>query len=149
MHELKISESEHQVLIPEPEATKTSEIDVDFTGQISPIEEEKPVSDSQPEIVEENAHQPEEYNPVLDQSEAEISQISQITEADIEEKFREMIPEFMEKVKDSLLRKSTVQSESSQKPKIVHNHITCDECGQRNIEGVRYKCAVCADFDLC
>ena len=60
-----------------------------------------------------------------------------------------MIPEFMEKVKDSLLKKSTVQNENSQKAKIVHNHVTCDECGQRNIEGVRYKCAVCADFDLC
>lgn len=59
------------------------------------------------------------------------------------------MPEFMEKVKDSLLRKSTVQSEASQKPRTVHNHITCDECGQTNMEGVRYKCAVCADFDLC
>ena len=85
----------------------------------------------------------------MDQSEAEISQVSQITEAEIEEKFREMIPEFMEKVKKSLLNKSTVKSESSQKPKIVHNHITCDECGKKNIEGVRYKCSVCADFDLC
>jgi hypothetical protein len=60
-----------------------------------------------------------------------------------------MIPEFMEKVKKSLLNNSTVKSESSQKPKIVHNHITCDECGKKNIEGIRYKCAVCADFDLC
>ena len=46
------------------------------------------------------------------------------------------MPEFMEKVKDSLLRKSTVQSEASQKHIIVHNHITCDECGKKNIEGV-------------
>lgn len=55
----------------------------------------------------------------------------------------------MEKVKDSLLRQSTVRSEACQKPKIVHNNIICDECGKKNIEGVRYKCAVCADFDLC
>ncbi len=33
--------------------------------------------------------------------------------------------------------------------KIVHKHVTCDNCGKKNIEGVRYKCAVCADFDLC
>jgi hypothetical protein len=149
MEELDINKIEDEVLISKPEAPKTSEIDLHLTGQINPIEEEKSVSDCQPEIIEEKTLQTEEYNPVFDQSEVEISQISQITEAEIEEKFREMIPEFMDKVKDSLLRKSTVQSESSQKPKIVHNHITCDECGQRNIEGVRYKCAVCADFDLC
>jgi hypothetical protein len=33
--------------------------------------------------------------------------------------------------------------------KLVHKHVTCDNCGKKNIEGVRYKCAVCADFDLC
>ena len=110
MEELKINQIEDLVLIPKPEGPKNSEIDVDFTGQISPIEEERSVSDCQPEIIEEKTLQTEEYNPVFDQSEAVISQISQITEAEIEEKFREMIPEFMEKVKDSLLRKSTVQS---------------------------------------
>jgi hypothetical protein len=110
MEELDINKIEDEVLISKPEAPKTSEIDLHLTGQINPIEEEKSVSDCQPEIIEEKTLQTEEYNPVFDQSEVEISQISQITEAEIEEKFREMIPEFMEKVKDSLLRKSTVQS---------------------------------------
>lgn len=35
-------------------------------------------------------------------------------------------------------------------PKIeTHKGITCDGCKKHNIEGIRYKCAVCADFDYC
>ena len=30
-----------------------------------------------------------------------------------------------------------------------HKGITCDGCGWQDIEGIRYKCAVCADFDFC
>jgi next-to-BRCA1 protein 1 len=32
---------------------------------------------------------------------------------------------------------------------IIHSSVTCDVCQKKNIEGVRYKCAVCADFDVC
>lgn len=34
-------------------------------------------------------------------------------------------------------------------PKPVHIHVQCDLCGKRNIEGSRFKCAVCHDYDLC
>ena len=36
---------------------------------------------------------------------------------------------------------------SGDKP--VHKNIICDACNRRNIQGVRYKCAECRDFDLC
>ena len=36
-----------------------------------------------------------------------------------------------------------------EEPKVVHRHIICDECGWKDIEGVRYKCSVLADYDLC
>ena len=33
--------------------------------------------------------------------------------------------------------------------KVVHSGVTCDSCNTRNIEGVRYKCSVCSNFDFC
>ena len=31
----------------------------------------------------------------------------------------------------------------------IHVGINCDDCGMKPIQGVRYKCTVCPDFDLC
>lgn len=31
----------------------------------------------------------------------------------------------------------------------VHDHVTCDGCGQYPLVGVRYKCTVCPNFDYC
>lgn len=31
----------------------------------------------------------------------------------------------------------------------IHPHVTCDGCGMAPIRGLRFKCAVCPDFDLC
>ena len=33
--------------------------------------------------------------------------------------------------------------------KLVHKNVKCDGCGAFPIEGIRYKCAVCRDFDYC
>lgn len=32
---------------------------------------------------------------------------------------------------------------------VVHAHVTCDECHTSPIVGIRYKCVVCPDFDVC
>lgn len=31
----------------------------------------------------------------------------------------------------------------------VHAGVTCDSCGVTPIQGIRYKCSVCADYDHC
>eukprot|EP00518_Triparma_eleuthera_P011236 CAMPEP_0182487300 /NCGR_PEP_ID=MMETSP1319-20130603/47833_1 /TAXON_ID=172717 /ORGANISM="Bolidomonas pacifica, Strain RCC208" /LENGTH=612 /DNA_ID=CAMNT_0024689417 /DNA_START=44 /DNA_END=1883 /DNA_ORIENTATION=- len=32
---------------------------------------------------------------------------------------------------------------------VVHDRVSCDSCGASPIQGVRYKCAVCSNYDLC
>lgn len=32
---------------------------------------------------------------------------------------------------------------------IYHEGVTCDPCGKNNFSGLRYKCLVCLDYDLC
>jgi len=38
---------------------------------------------------------------------------------------------------------------SEEDKRVIHKGYTCDGCGVNDIEGIRYKCAVCADFDFC
>jgi len=32
---------------------------------------------------------------------------------------------------------------------VVHAGVVCDGCGKKNFSGIRYKCSVCPDYDLC
>lgn len=32
---------------------------------------------------------------------------------------------------------------------VVHKGFNCDGCAKKDIEGIRYKCSVCEDFDFC
>ena len=49
--------------------------------------------------------------------------------------------------------KNEIKTESNEKnnlaEKLIHYGITCDGCGTFPIVGIRYKCAVCNDFDFC
>lgn len=47
------------------------------------------------------------------------------------------------------LPKSNSTKPASRSSNVVHTGITCDECGLSPIVGVRYKCTVRPDFDLC
>eukprot|EP00742_Colponemidia_sp_Colp-10_P000850 GILJ01000923.1.p1 GENE.GILJ01000923.1~~GILJ01000923.1.p1 ORF type:complete len:671 (-),score=100.90 GILJ01000923.1:153-2165(-) len=62
-----------------------------------------------------------------------------------------ILPSILAKVESSVM--SAVHAASFQPkaslPVSVHNNVTCDGCGMLPIVGIRYKCAVCADYDLC
>lgn len=86
-----------------------------------------------------------------------------------------MIPDIVSKIKseisEEILEKSKISTRSNQptiieepifykseqneqkketkNEKVIHNGVTCDSCQFRNIEGVRYKCSVCSNFDFC
>ena len=69
-----------------------------------------------------------------------------------------MLPGLITKIKTELQDEIMSQSKVSEKaestfeesrPTVTHQYINCDECSRKNITGIRYKCAICNDFDLC
>merc|ERR1712133_310244 len=41
------------------------------------------------------------------------------------------------------------QKKSTEEKNLIHHGVTCDSCEKTPIDGYRYKCVVCDDFDLC
>ena len=44
---------------------------------------------------------------------------------------------------------SIQEIENNMKNKIIHKNIICDGCGMNPLEGTRYQCKTCRDFDFC
>lgn len=42
-----------------------------------------------------------------------------------------------------------IGQKSTEQQSVVHNDIICDGCNVSPITGIRYKCSVCPDYDLC
>lgn len=71
------------------------------------------------------------------------------------------MPGLISKIKEEVMSESKiVESRIKEEPKVIeekkenssqviHAHVTCDECGTSPIVGIRYKCVVCPDFDVC
>jgi len=96
--------------------------------------------------------------PIEEVSEISIIQSQSKSEAEIldttiEGKIKELMPSIIQKVKNELSEESKLSSskisEVKYSEKVIHSRITCDGCQKHGIEGVRYKCAVCPDFDFC
>lgn len=49
----------------------------------------------------------------------------------------------------TVLMKDHLGSKAAEQSSIVHNGITCDGCELSPVQGIRYKCSVCPDYDLC
>ena len=65
-------------------------------------------------------------------------------EEEIKEEKKE---EIKEEKKEEKKEETPIEKKEEGKP--VHEGISCDGCGAKNIVGCRYKCAVCHNFDYC
>jgi hypothetical protein len=98
-------------------------------------------------------------------TEASINLLSDKKEAkqEIENPMKSILKEKMKELEDKLVEelynnlkneisKSNVQNIIELKDdmnKTIHKGIVCNKCGKKNIEGIRYKCAQCPNFNLC
>ena len=44
---------------------------------------------------------------------------------------------------------SNIYNEIIKNEQPIHNGIKCNACGKRNIKGIRYKCSICDNYNLC
>jgi len=51
-------------------------------------------------------------------------------------------------VPNSVPTPTTCEKQEEQQPNI-HRGVSCDGCGKSEFSGIRYKCSVCPDYDLC
>lgn len=92
-----------------------------------------------PEYQEERNHISFKSNLILPKQE-ELSE-----EEQIKQKIREMV-----QTKLKVLEQSIIEDISKEiNPIIIHKGINCSICGKKDIVGIRYKCAICPNFNLC
>lgn len=137
--------------------------EVAIEGDIDIVEEQKQEKIENLVKEEEKPEEIKQEEP-LELNESSISQIENLDES-IEMKVKNMMPNIIENVRSELLRESQLKStnskiletepsikEESKQPKeekMIHRYIICDGCGMDPVVGIRYKCAVRHDYDLC
>lgn len=101
-------------------------------------------------------------------NEASINLVGKKKEEEIENPINSILKEKMKELEDKLVEelynnlkneisKSKIENneqinievEENNIIKMVHTGIVCNKCGKKDIEGKRYKCAQCANFNLC
>jgi len=117
------------------------------------------------EVVEEKVEEPKQVEVV------QVENINSISNDDLSVLIQDAVNKEFEAIRNKVVAKITRRTEKAlkgkcekkpkeakpeegekkeeKKVKAVHNTVTCDGCNKHPIEGVRYKCAVCEDFDYC
>lgn len=71
----------------------------------------------------------------------------------INKQINEIVNANLSKIKEQLISETTKAVEkalgSQEKSKVVHSQVQCNACRVFPIVGLRYKCTVCYDYDLC
>lgn len=67
----------------------------------------------------------------------------------IRQELETAVPGIFDKLMNESDEKKPVEIEESKEAPVVHDGVQCDGCKVSPIVGVRYKCAVCKDFDYC
>jgi len=49
----------------------------------------------------------------------------------------------------SITSESGRSSRDDRYSSVTHDHVICDGCHEKNIRGIRYKCSICPNYDLC
>ena len=99
-------------------------------------------------IVDKPPEYQEESNHMCFKSNLIIPEKKELTE---EEKIKQSIRELVQS-KLKTLEKSIIEDISKKmdlNPPNVHKGIKCSNCGMENIVGIRYKCTVCLNYNLC
>mmetsp|Transcript_10030 Transcript_10030/g.11416 ORF Transcript_10030/g.11416 Transcript_10030/m.11416 type:complete len:113 (+) Transcript_10030:948-1286(+) len=64
------------------------------------------------------------------------------------EQLTELLPKILDECKD-YFQKQKASHEENKFKQVIHRNVTCDNCQASPILGVRYRCVVCEDYDLC
>jgi hypothetical protein len=118
-------------------------------------------------VVERSAEEPELLE-VCDASDDEVVMIEDVmtqpsnlkssqsfttdSKSDIESMIKSciagIIPDLTKKIHDEVTSKLAVTAKKTQ-DEVIHMGVRCDGCQIKPITGIRYKCAICHDFDFC
>ena len=87
-----------------------------------------------------------------DEMEDQITRLLKLKMKELEDNLTE---ELYSNLKNEISKSKIIQNnesnniEGNNKSKPIHYGIVCNKCGKRDIEGKRYKCAQCTNFNLC
>ena len=88
----------------------------------------------------------EESNHICFKSNIIIPPKVELTEEEkIKQNIREMVQSKMKLLEQSILEEIS----KKENPIIIHKGISCSNCGMKEIVGIRYKCTICPNFNLC
>ena len=62
-------------------------------------------------------------------------------------KIRSLVKDKLKKYEQNIL--NDILNNNQNKSGIIHKGIKCDQCGMKNIQGIRYKCSTCLNYNLC